>query len=253
MTVLIETKDRVMRITLNDPGRRNTVTAEMNEALVTAVAEAEADSSVGAIVITGAGRAFCAGGHLDDLLSATSQEELAEIYEGFLAVANSSVPTVAAVNGPAVGAGMNLLLACDLVIAAESAMFDSRFHQIAIHSGGGHIWRLANLTNVQTAKAMVLFGQRFSGLEAAEVGLAWKCVPNDDLLPEAHKFASIAAGTPKGLNAKTKDTFNALATVDSGDQAVQLEVGPQFWSMQQPEFALFVKNLKAAIADRGSR
>ena len=151
------------------------------------------------MVITGAGSAFCAGAHLDDLLGAQNADELSAIYSGFLAFAHSSLPSVAAVNGAAVGAGMNLALASDLIIAGESARFDSRFHQIAIHSGGGHTWRLMNKTDLQTAKAMVLFGERLSGQQAAEAGLAWKCVPDAELLDAAIGYAATAAAAPKGL------------------------------------------------------
>jgi len=248
MTILVENHDRVAVLTLNDPDRRNTVTAPMNEAMVQAVAEAEANDDIGALVVTGAGTAFCAGGHLDDLLNAKNHDELAAIYEGFLAVAHSSLPTIAAVNGPAVGAGMNLALASDMIVAGESARFDSRFHQIAIHSGGGHTWRLRNRTDEQTAKAMVLFGERLSGAEAAAAGLAWKCVADDELLTTAINYGATAAAAPKGLVAKTKETFSKLDTIELSTDAVDLETAPQFWAMQQPEFKEFVANLKARIA-----
>jgi len=248
MSILVENHDRVAVITLNDPDRRNTVTAEMNAALIEAVATAEADDAIGALVITGAGTAFCAGAHLDDLLGAQNEQELSAIYSGFLAFAHSSLPTIAAVNGAAVGAGMNLALAADMILAGESAKFDSRFHQIAIHSGGGHTWRLRNKTDEQTAKAMVLFGERLSGPDAAAAGLAWKCVADEELLDTAMAYATTAAAAPKGLVAKTKETFGNLDTVQVSQESVDLETGPQFWAMQQPEFKEFVANLKARIA-----
>jgi len=251
-TILVENHDRVAVITLNDPDRRNTVTAPMNAALIEAVAAAEADDGIGAIVLTGAGRGFCAGAHLDDLLGAQNADELSAIYEGFLAVAHSSLPTIAAVNGSAVGAGMNLALACDMILAGESAKFDSRFHQIAIHSGGGHTWRLRNKTDEQTAKAMVIFGERLTGQQAADAGLAWKCVSDVDLLSTAIAYATTAAAAPKALVAKTKETFSKLDTVESSRQSVDLETTPQFWAMQQPEFKEFVANLKATIAAKKS-
>ena len=248
MTILVENHDRVAVITLNDPDRRNTVTSPMNAALIEAVAEAEANDDIGALIITGAGRAFCAGAHLDDLLGAQNADELAAIYTGFLAVAHSSLPTIAAVNGAAVGAGMNLALASDMIVAGESARFDSRFHQIAIHSGGGHTWRLRNRTDEQTAKAMVLFGEQLSGPQAAEAGLAWKCVSDDELMSTSLELAATAAAAPKALVAKTKDTFSKLDTIGLSQEAVDLETGPQFWAMQQPEFKEFIANLKARIA-----
>ncbi|MEM7092511.1 MAG: enoyl-CoA hydratase-related protein [Actinomycetota bacterium] len=250
MSILVENHDRVAVITLNDPDRRNTVTSEMNDAMIEAVAAAEADDGIGALVLTGAGTAFCAGALLDDLLGAESETELSSIYRGFLAVAHSSLPSIAAVNGAAVGAGMNLALAADMILAGESARFDSRFHQIAIHSGGGHTWRLANITNLQTAKAMVLFGERLNGQQAADVGLAYKCVPDDELLEIAIGYAQTAAAAPKGLVAKTKATFNTLAAVQGSQEAVDLETAPQFWAMQQDEFKQWVSDLKARISSK---
>lgn len=250
MSILVENRDRVAIITLNDPDRRNTVTSEMNDAMIEAVAAAEADDGIGAIVITGAGTAFCAGAHLDDLLGAENEGELSDIYRGFLAVAHSSLPTIAAVNGAAVGAGMNLALAADMILAGESARFDSRFHQIAIHSGGGHTWRLANITDLQTAKAMVIFGERLKGPEAAAAGIAYKCVPDDELLDVAISYASTAAAAPKGLVAKTKETFGALNAVNGSQEAVDLETTPQFWAMQQQEFKTWVADLKAKISSK---
>ena len=250
MSILVEQRGRVALITLNDPDRRNTVTSEMNDAMIEAVAEAEADDGIGALVLTGAGSAFCAGALLDDLLGAESEQELSAIYRGFLAVAHSSLPSIAAVNGPAVGAGMNLALAADMILAGESARFDSRFHQIAIHSGGGHTWRLANITNLQTAKAMVLFGERLNGQQAAEVGLAYKCLPDDELVDAAVAYAEKAAAAPKGLVAKTKATFAALASVEDSQASVELETAPQFWAMQQDEFKQWVTDLKARISSK---
>jgi enoyl-CoA hydratase len=143
---------------------------------------------------------------------------------------------------------MNLALACDMILAGESAKFDSRFHQIAIHSGGGHTWRLRNKTDEQTAKAMVIFGERLSGQQAADAGLAWKCVSDDELLGTAIKYATTAAAAPKALVARTKDTFSKLDTIGVSQESVDLETAPQFWAMQQPEFKEFIANLKAQIA-----
>ncbi len=101
----------------------------------------EADPSVGAIVVTGAPPAFCAGADLGNLAEVDG-ERLGAIYEGFLRIARSSLPTLAAVNGAAVGAGMNLALGCDVRLAARRARFDTRFLQLGLHPGGGHTWML---------------------------------------------------------------------------------------------------------------
>ena len=147
----LEHRDRVALLTLNDPERRNVVSNELNEELVATFDELEKSDDTGAVVITGEGRAFCAGAILDDLLDAGEMQKqgdeasLPHIYRGFLRIAHSTLPTVAAVNGAAVGAGMNMVLACDLVIAGVSARFDTRFLNIGLHPGGGHTWRLCLL------------------------------------------------------------------------------------------------------------
>ena len=256
MSVLrIERHDRVALLTFDDPDRRNVVSNELNEELETAFDQLEADADIGAVVLTGAGRAFCAGAVLDDLLSAGNERggdggDLPHIYRGFLRVAHSSLPTVAAVNGAAVGAGMNMVLACDLVVAGHSARFDTRFLTIGIHPGGGHTWRLRNITDLQTAKAMVLFNQVLSGEEAALRGVAWECVKDDELVDRAVEYASQAAAHPRELVTATKQTLHATAAVDDSVAAVELEVGPQRRSMLQPAFVEMVRGLKEKISSR---
>ncbi len=249
----IERHDRVALLTFDDPDRRNVVSNELNDELEAAFDQLEAEESVGAIVLTGAGRAFCAGAVLDDLLAAGEHPsgeagDLPHIYRGFLRVAHSSLPTVAAVNGAAVGAGMNMVLACDLVIAGRSARFDTRFLAIGIHPGGGHTWRLRNITDLQTAKAMVLFNQVLDGEEAARRGVAWECVEDEELVDRAIDFARRAAAHPRDLVAATKETLHATAAVDESVAAVELEVGPQRRSMEQPAFVEMVRGLRDRIS-----
>jgi enoyl-CoA hydratase len=137
--VLYSTTDRVALITVNDPDRRNAVTGEMSALLRAAVARAEADPHVHAVVVTGAGKAFCAGADLSALSAAgagAAEAGLQRLYDGFMAVGNCTLPTIAAVNGAAVGAGLNLALAADVRIAGPHALFDARFQKLGIHPGG---------------------------------------------------------------------------------------------------------------------
>lgn len=242
--VLTEIRDRVAVITLNDPQRRNMLTLDMNAELIATVEACEANEDVGALVVTGATPAFCSGANLDDLLENRDPESLGRIYAGFLRVAHSTIPTIAAVNGAAVGAGMNMALACDVIIAAERARFDVRFLDLAIHPGGGHTWRLQNVTNMQTTKAMVLFGQMLRGQEAAERGLAWTCVADNELLAVSQQMAARAASFPKELVARTKASINAGPGITSSVDSVALEIDPQVWSMGQPEFDAFVASVR---------
>ena len=245
---MIETSDRVARLTLNDPSKRNAVNQAMNDEIGAALDELEADPGIGALVVTGAGRGFCAGADLDDLLAAESTG-ITRIYEGFLRVAHSPLATVAAVNGAAVGAGMNMVLACDLVIAGRRwARFDSRFLQIGLHPGGGHTWRLRQMTDRSTTMAMAVFGQVLSAEDAYRTGLAWDVVDDESLLERAHELAARAAAQPKELVARTKATILSLDEIADSAAAVDHELHPQLWSMGQPPFKELVRKLQSQIS-----
>jgi enoyl-CoA hydratase len=242
--------DGVAIVRLNDPDRRNAITATMNGELLSLFDQLEGREDVGAVVLTGTPPAFCAGADLGALRDATDPNELRTIYRGFLRIADTTLPTVAAVNGAAVGAGVNMALACDLIIAGESARFESRFLKIGLHPGGGHMWRLAAVTDVRTVRAMVLFGEILDGRRAAEIGLAWSCVPDAELLDAAIALARGACNAPKQLVARTKETISLLTTATSADDAVALEIEPQTWSAGQPEFQDLLGKLRSQIASK---
>ena len=227
--------DGVAVVTLDDPARRNALTGPLVDELTAVLDDLEADERVRAVVVTGAPPAFCAGADLGEL-GASREAGLRHIYEGFLRVARSPLPTIAAVNGAAVGAGMNLALACDLRLAATSARFDTRFLQLGIHPGGGHTWMLQRLVGPQTAAAMVLFGEVLDGPGAVAAGLAWRCVDDAVLLAEARALAARAAAVPPQLAARAKATLRDVAVLDDHAEAVERELVPQLWSMDQPEF-----------------
>jgi enoyl-CoA hydratase len=247
--VTVEVADRVATLTLNNPAERNTLTAEMVGEIIAAFDALEADDGVGAIVVTGAPPAFCAGANLGNLGS-TEGSGLRTIYEGFLRVGRCTLPTLAAVNGAAVGAGMNLALVCDVRLAARRARFDTRFLQIGIHPGGGHTWMLRRVVGPQATAATVLFGEVLDGAEAERVGLAWRCVDDDALLPTAHEVAARAADVPRELAVRTKETIRDMATIAGHDEAVDREIVPQVWSTQQPWFAERLAALQARISSR---
>ncbi len=238
---------KVAVITINDPARRNAISFELADEMVSVIAELERDSAVGALVITGAPPAFCAGADLSRLEGAV-REGLRRLYEAFLAVARSSLPTVAAVNGPAVGAGVNLALACDLRLAGRSGRFESRFLDLGLHPGGGHTWMLGQLVGPQTAAAMTLFGEALDGEAAAQRGLVWRCVEDDALLDESIKLARRAAAAPPELVRQLISTLNDMAAVDNHQQAVDRELEPQVWSVQQPAFAERLAALRKRIS-----
>ena len=241
--VLFSVDDHVALITVNDPDRRNAVTGEMSAQLRAAVEHAEADSEVHALVVTGAGRAFCAGADLSALGSAgggAAESGLLGLYDGFMAVGNCKLPTVAAVNGAAVGAGLNLALAADVRIAGPAALFDARFQKLGLHPGGGATWMLQRAVGPQVARAALLFGMRFDAESAVRHGLALTVA--DDPVAAALELASAPARAPREVVLATKATMRATASPGSLDNeqhefAMRTELGPQANSIRSPEFA----------------
>jgi enoyl-CoA hydratase len=252
-TVRSEVVDGVGVITLDAPERRNAFDLAMCDEVVAIVDALEADESVGALVVTGAGTAFCAGADLSHLGGGhgrSHEDGLLAVYEGFLRFARSPLPTIAAVNGAAVGAGMNLALACDVRLAGTSARFDTRFLQLGIHPGGGHTWMMGNVVGPQATAAMVLFGEVLSGEEAAAHGLVWRCVDDAGLLPTALAMAARAAAAPRELAVRTKATIRDLssATYEGHEAAMRRELTDQVWSVGQPAFADRLAQLQAKIS-----
>jgi enoyl-CoA hydratase len=243
----------VATITLGDPARRNALTLPMVGEMVAVLEQIESDPAVGAIVVTGEAPAFCAGADLSHLSSSSeggAEEGLRNIYEGFLRLGRSPLPTLAAVNGAAVGAGMNLALTCDVRLAAQRARFDTRFMQLGLHPGGGHTWMSRRIAGPQAVAATVLFGEVLDGAEAERVGLVWRCVADDELLPAAQAMAERAAAAPRELLQRTKATILDMASIADHDAAVDRELEPQVWSLEQPAFKERVAALQAKITKK---
>lgn len=250
MTELVDVTVRggVALLTLNDPTRRNAVSIEMSATLRSAVSAAEADTAVHAVVVTGAGKAFCAGANLTALGTAT-EAALEALYDGFLAVAECPLPTIAAVNGPAVGAGLNLALAADVRIAGPRAVFEPGFQRLGIHPGGGATYMLQRAVGVQAARAALLFGMRFDADEAVKSGLVL-CAA-EDAVAAALELASGPASAPRELVMATKASMRATANPGTDDitqhrAAVGVELPPQAESIGSPEFARRLADMQGA-------
>ena len=236
--VLYEVVNRVAVITVNDPERRNAVTEAMSEQLRDAVQSAESDPGVHAVVVTGAGKAFCAGADLS-ALGVAARVGLERIYAGFMAVGRCLLPTIAAVNGAAVGAGMNLALAADVRIAGPHAMFDPRFQKLGIHPGGGATWMLNRAVGPQVARAALLFGMRFDAETAVRHGLALMVA--EDPVATALEMAAGPASAPREVVLATKASMRATAVpgfsdLDHHEAAKNIELDPQATSIESPEF-----------------
>jgi len=237
MGLRTERRGPVTVLTLDDPERRNALSGTMVAEIVAAVRAAQDDAGVSALVVTGAPPAFCSGADTSNLRSlgggGGESGSVASLYDGFLAVRGASLPTVAAVNGPAVGAGFNLALCCDVRVAGTSARFDSRFARIGLHPGGGHTWMLERAVGPQTAAAMALFGVPVDGRRAAELGLAWSCVADDAVLDTAVALATRAGDVPRELAASVKQSLREAPWVADFDAAVHAELVRQQASFER--------------------
>jgi enoyl-CoA hydratase/carnithine racemase len=248
--VKVAMADGIGRIRLADPEHRNALSKRLSDDLAAAV-DAAISRGARALVLTAEPPVFCAGGSLDSLLD--RREPLREMYAGMLCLADAPVPTIAAVGGPAIGAGVNLPLACDVVIASRSARFDPRFLDAGIHPGGGHLWRLRQRVGSQGAAALVLCGDVLTGAEAAAHGLAWRCVDDADLEATALRLAGRAAGRSGPLVRRAKESLRRSALLTDPAEAVDLELKAQEWSVEQPAFTESIKRIKREIAERTPR
>ncbi|UAJ10511.1 enoyl-CoA hydratase-related protein [Glacieibacterium megasporae] len=238
-------------LTLQDPGRRNILSPELCRELSKAVAAANADTEARAIIITGASPAFCGGADLADLQAAADghTEALHAVYQAFINVADSPLPTVAAVNGAAIGAGMNLALACDIRVADEDALFDTRFLKIGLHPGGGHGWMLLRAVGWAEATRLLLFARSIGADEAHRIGLVQQVAPAGGLLTTALELTGRADALPRDLILETKASLR-LAVVSDHVSTFVHETERQLHSLQQPAFVDLVRRLQARIETR---
>lgn len=202
-SILTQFDHGVLRVTLNRPDKLNAFTAEMLAQLRDALADAEHDDSVRALLLTGAGRGFCAGQDLQahDPATADLGAALDTGYNPVVRIITAMrKPVVCAVNGVAAGAGANLPLACDLVLAAKSARFIQAFANIGLIPDAGGSWHLPRSIGLPRAKALALLAEPLSATTAAEWGLIWKAVDDDALMDEADAVArQLAQGPTAGL------------------------------------------------------
>ena len=214
--ILLDIASGVAKITLNRPDKLNSFTSEMHVELKQAMKAILADSSVRVLMITGAGRGFCAGQDLSERMM--GDEETADVgssleknYNPLLKQLRAlPYPVVCAVNGVAAGAGCNLVLACDIVIAARSASFIQIFSKIGLIPDAGGTYTLPRLVGTARAMAAAMLAEKISAEQAAQWGMIWKCVDDDKLAGEADALARQLAGqatralgfrrtTPRGI------------------------------------------------------
>ncbi|WP_282176488.1 2-(1,2-epoxy-1,2-dihydrophenyl)acetyl-CoA isomerase PaaG [Vibrio nereis] len=206
-SILFQVEAGVAVITLNRPKQLNSFNPEMHKALKRALKQAEADDSVRAVLLTGAGRGFCAGQDLNDrnVNSGAEMPDLGESIEKYYnplikQISNMPKPVIAAVNGVAAGAGANIAFACDIVFAAQSASFIQAFCKIGLVPDSGGTWVLPRLIGSARAKALMLLGDKVTASQAQEWGMIWQCVEDEALIETAMSVANHLATQPtKGL------------------------------------------------------
>ena len=233
-------QDGIGIITLDAPERRNALSVEMSRELIDAAHTAAADEAVGAVVVTGRAH-FCAGA-VRSVLADTGRDpvedeayrNLETVYSAFTTIGSIGVPTVAAVRGAAVGAGLNLALATDLRIVSRTARLLPGFAQIGIHPGGGHFTLIERVAGREAAAALGLFGDEIDGERAVALGLAWAAYDDGDVLDRALEVAGRVAKDP-ALARRMVASFRR-ETAPGGmpwDVAVELERSPQMWSLRR--------------------
>jgi enoyl-CoA hydratase len=241
--VRLERDGVVALLTLAAPARRNALTPAMVEELVSACEEIDADPGIGAVVIQAEGEGFCAGAHRDSLREAgrdpardDNYQGLGRTYRAFARVGELLPPTVAAVRGAAVGAGVNLALATDLRVMAHDARIITGFARIGIHPGGGHFALLGRLVGRDATAALGLFGVEIDGRRAAEIGLAWESLPSEEVEPRALELARQAGADPELAREAARSMRLELGPPALGwAAALELEKAPQMWSLRRRE------------------
>src|SRR5689334_12679816 len=195
-TILFDLADGVATMTFNRPDRLNSITEEMHQEIATALGTVESDAAVRALLITGAGRGFCAGQDLNlrESLGAggafDAGSALERYYNPLIRRLHAlKKPVIAAVNGPAAGAGANIAFACDIVMAARSASFLQAFCRLGLVPDAGGTWVLPRLVGPARAMGLAMLGESLSAEQAAQWGLIWKVVEDGKLMEEARALA----------------------------------------------------------------
>jgi enoyl-CoA hydratase/carnithine racemase len=225
-TVRLEAAEGVALVTLNRPAERNAIDDEMRRELPEVVARVAADAAIRVVVVTGAGEAFCAGGSIAHFEREWNPAEFRvhshRLSAAFDAIEAMDKPVIAAINGAATGAGLQLAMACDLRIAAESAKLGFREHLLGLIPGHGGATRLVKLIGLSRAKELYFHGDLVPAAEAERLGLLNGVVPDEALLPEVRERARrLARRAPASLGL-TKKLLNAAADADRR-AGIQLE------------------------------
>lgn len=225
-------ENHVARIVFNRPEVYNAMHHAMRQEIIHALDECARDASVRAVYITGLGKAFCSGEDLQEVVDPHGPSLTEIISTGYnpivLRIRQMEKPVVAAVNGVAAGAGANIALACDLVVASASASFTQAFSKIGLIPDSGGTWTLPRLVGTQRAAGLMFLSEKISAADAAAIGMIWKVFPDESFADESLKLAETLAQMPTRGLALTK---KALQVAFTNNFEQQLAVEDQFQSV----------------------
>jgi len=242
--VLLDAVGPVRLLTLNAPERRNALDWPLLDELSAAVQSVADDADARALVVTGAGKGFCAGADLANLFGDLDRptdemrDHLMKVYASFLGIRDLTIPTIAAVNGAAIGAGLNVALACDIVVAGPHAGFGPTFAEIGLHPGGGCTWMLTERVGRARATAALFSGAVIGAEEAARIGVADRLA--DDALAAATELAHLYADREPQLMADIKESVRIAETSDL-TTSLDFESWAQAASMKNRRFREFMQ------------
>jgi len=242
--VTLESDDDVRTITLNVPDKLNALSWPLLEELAAAIDTVRADEDAHALVVTGAGRAFCSGADLNGLFGdrtrpvAVLKDVLLQVYGSFLRLRDLTIPTIAAVHGPAVGAGMNIALACDVIVAGPEAAFGPTFAKIGLHPGGGCTWMLTQRIGSANTAAALFSGELIPAADALRLGIAQELT--DDSHTRAAELAATYASREPALMADIKRSVQVAAGSDLA-ASLDVEAEAQARSLQSEAFETFAR------------
>lgn len=253
-SVLYRFENAVGYISLNRPEKANTMTLEVKTELTEILRKVRGDNSVRTLIITGNGKYFCAGGDVSTMGGSQSvvegRERMKYAAEWVKELANIEKSTIAVVNGPAVGAGLSLALACDFIIASQTASFACSFIKVGLVADTGILYHLPRRVGLSKAKRLIFTGETISGLEAERIGLVDTTVPQEELMKRAIEFAEMIAKGPTYaigmnktiLNKSYETDLNMLLELEATSQAVAFQTSDHkvaaqaFQEKHQPTF-----------------
>lgn len=251
--IQVERADGVLTITIARPAKKNALTAAMYQAMADALAEAQEDSAVRAILLRGSDGNFSAGNDLEDFLKAPPKDENAPVFQFLARISGASKPIVAAVPGIAVGVGVTMLLHCDLVYAADTATFSLPFVQLGLCPEAASSMLLPRLAGHQIAAEKLLLGEPFDALEAHRIGIVNRVLPTAELdafaAKQAAKLAALPASSLRVTKALLKDTGGVTVAARMAEEAGHFsamlrapearEAMTAFFEKRKPDFRQF--------------